>query len=412
MRLRGSWVISALLLWPAPALAEVSFSGQVRERYESSFRPGFGLLKPGRDDYLLSRGYLFAEASAGDHVTLASEWVSGGVSGARGSLPATQEDPLDILQLYAEGVFGSAGGQLRFRGGRQPLTLGAARLVSTRDNTNVRRAFDGLRVTWTRGRSQVDGFHLEPVSPHDGEFDDRPDPGHRFWGLYWTLDRASPRHSGFDVYYLGLRASGSRGNERRHTVGARSFGVAGSRDWNVEAAGQWGELGDSRIRAWTLSWDAGYTFSSLQFSPRVGLKADLISGDNDPGDGKWGTFNPLFPKLSYFSDANVTTPANLIDVQPTWSLSLAKGLRLSGSWNVLWRYSREDAFYLPPMKPVTIDESAGRYLGQQWSTAIEWQPLSHLTFAASGVAFRPGSALLKAGGASGHFVFVSAQAEF
>ena len=99
-------------------------------------------------------------------------------------------------------------------------------------------------------------------------------------------------------------------------------------------------------------------------------------------------------------------------MQPTLSLSLAKDLRVSGSWNVLWRYSRDDAFYLPPMKPVALDESAGRYLGQQWSAAIEWKRLSRLTLAASWVAFRPGSALRQAGGASGHFVFASAQVDF
>src|SRR5688572_22828243 len=154
----------------------------------------------------------------------------------------------------------------------------------------------------------------------------------------------------------------------------------------------------SHIRAWTLSSDVGYALVAWPLTPRLGLKADIVSGDRNPDDTTLGTFNPLFPKLNYFSDANVAVPANLCDIQPTVSLKVKDSLRVNGSWNALWRYSRDDAFYLPSLKPVTtLSRASGRYLGQQWSSTVEWQLLSSITFTAGFVSFRPGSSLQKGG---------------
>jgi hypothetical protein len=393
------------------------FDGQVRERFEASAHPGFGLAHPGSDDYLLNRVLLGAEATAGEHVALTAQVVSGSVTGSASRMAGTQDDALDVMQLFVDGMFDTADGTLRLRVGRQQLALGAARLVSTRESTNVRRAFDGVRATWTGPRTHLDAFYLEPVLPRTGVFDDTG-TGQSIWGLYLTRDDAQAVPTGFDLYYLGYRSERATfafetANELRHTAGTRFFGAGRGPDWNLEAAWQWGSFGGSRIRAWTLSSDVGYTLSNWGLKPRLGFKADVISGDLNRDDGTLGTFNPLFPKLPYFSDANVTTPANLLDVQPMLGLVLTNALRVTGSWNVLWRYSREDAFYLPPLKPVTtLGRSAGRYIGQQWSSTIEWKVLSRVTIAAGLVVFQPGSAIRQAGGMSGRFFSTSAQVDF
>lgn len=41
------------------------------------------------------------------------------------------------------------GEQLAVRVGRQELKLGSSRLASVRESPNVRRTFDGIRVSWT-----------------------------------------------------------------------------------------------------------------------------------------------------------------------------------------------------------------------------------------------------------------------
>jgi hypothetical protein len=398
---------------------QLDLNGQIRERFESSVHPGFGLAEPGSDDYLLNRVLLGAQAKAGEHVALTGQIVSGSVTGADTPMAGTQDDPLDVLELFADGTFNAAGGNLRLRAGRQSLAFGAARLVSTRESTNARRTFDGVRATWTHANAHLDAFYLQPVAPRAGVFDDQATAAQSVWGFYFTRDDgAQPVSAGYDLYYLGVRNGRATfafesAREVRHTVGAHVFGASHRRDWNIEAAWQWGSFGASHISAWTLSSDVGYTLSTWSFTPRVGIKADVISGDRDPHDGKLATFNPLFPKLTYFSDANVITPANLFDVQPTLGLTFTEALRVTGGWNVLWRYSREDAFYLPPLKPVTsVARSARRYIGQQWASTLEWKVRSRVTVAAAWVAFRPGSALRGEGGSRGRFFFASVQRDF
>jgi hypothetical protein len=401
----------------SPKEISLDVGGQVRERFESISHPGFGLAHEAGDDYLLHRVTLSVNATAGPHVALSSEIVIAGVSGATTPMAGTQDNPLDVLQFYVDGEF-EAGSAMRLRAGRQSLALGTARLVSKRDNTNVRRSFDGLRATWTHERVHLDAFYLRPVLPRTGMFDDTGATGQSFWGLYLTRDAMQSGTSGIDLYYLGLRNERATyllqtAPELRHTVGTRIFGATRVQDWNLEAAWQWGSFGASRIRAWTLSSDFGYTLFAWPLTPRLGLKADIISGDRNPHDTSLGTFNPLFPKLNYFSDANVAVPANLCDIQPTVGLKVTESLRVNGSWNALWRYSRDDAFYLPPLKPVrTLSRTSGRYLGQQWSSAVEWQLLSSVAFTAGFVNFKPGSSLRQAGGSGGQFFYASAQVNF
>lgn len=397
----------------------VDLGGQLRERFESSQNPVFGLDAPVQNDALLHRAAVFGDLRKGDRFRTRVEIVGGYTSGWTGSPPPTQDDPLDVLQAYAETSLRLSSARLLIRAGRQELTLGSSRLVSVRESPNLRRAFDGIRATWVRSEdTRVDAFVVRPVFPDDGIFDDRSASAQSFWGLYATSTPAALGGSGLDAYYLGLRRDDAsfaqgQGRELRHSVGLRVFGEGGNWDWNFEGVWQWGSFGAASIHAWTLSSDTGYTLSNLPLSPRVGLKTDAISGDRDPLDGTLGTFNPLFPKLPYFSEANLATPANLLDVQPSVTLSLTNRLSFSVSWNALWKYARADAFYSPPLS--TVESTSMTHttdIGRQLITAVEWIASDNLSLAATYVEFEPRSVALQAGGREGSFFAASIQLTF
>jgi hypothetical protein len=410
-----------LLTQPDQSHASWSFdvAGELRERFESVNNPVFGLPAPEQDDYLLHRAILSGELSHGEDFRARLELVSGLTSGFDGTPPPTQDDSLDVLQVYLEKSFTVLDGKILVRVGRQELKLGASRLVSVRESPNIRRAFDGIRTTWARGETaSVTAFFLRPVSPDVGTFDDRSSSEQRFWGLYATQPVGASKGLGIDAYYLGLDRKGAvfaqgTARELRHTIGLRAFGKRDGWDWNIEAAWQWGSFGDSRIRAWTVSLDGGYEFVGLPLSPRLGLKADAISGDDDLHDRELGTFNPLFPRLPYFSEANLATPANLLDLQPNLRLSLSETLTASVSWNGLWKYAKADAYYAPPLMPVAnTTSSTSRDIGWQASTQIEWQPTDQLELAATYVSFEPGDVVNQAHGRSGSFFGAWAQWSF
>ena len=388
----------------------LSLGGQVRVRPEFSRHPVFGLAAPEHNNGLLIRSFLSADLRLGPYLRAFVEIVSGQAPIWAGTPPGTQLDRLDLRQGYGELNLPISAGSLMVRGGRQEMSFGSSRLVGVRDSPNIRRAFDGVRAAWIAAPdSRIDAFLVRPVAPQTGLFDDRSDPAQVFWGVYGTSPVPGITGLKADLYYFGLNRENARfaqgtADEHRHTVGARLFGKAGAFDWNVEGAWQFGRFGRADIQAWMVSAVVGYSFADLPFSPRLGLNADAISGDGNLRDGKLGTFNPLYPRLPYFSEANLVGPANLIDIQPNLTLTLLPKVKLTVGWNPLWKQDAADAFYGPTIAPVARTAGGtGRYLGHQVSTTLEWSPSEHLTLGGTYVAYEPGERIRRAGGVSGSF---------
>ncbi len=393
-----------------------TLGGELRERFESSRNPLFGLAARARNDYLLHRAFLFADVHYGPNFRTFVELASGLTSGWTGTPPATQKNDLDLLQGFGELSFPVEKGDAVLRAGRQEMSFGSSRLVSVREGPNFRRSFDGARGTWTASKDfRVDAFVVRPVAHQSGVFDDGMDDNQSFWGVYATA--AVPGIHGLkaDVYYLGLarrNASFAQGiaPERRETIGTRIFGKRDGFDWNMEGVFQFGSFGASNIRAWTVSADVGYTFANLLFSPRLGLKADAISGDKNLKDGTLGTFNPLFPKLPYFSEANLVAPMNLLDIQPNVTLAVTPKVSLNVGWNPFWKQETADAIYSSALAPVKGTAGGlGRFIGHQTSATVAWAADAHLNIAGTYVHYSPGERIRQAGGQDGDFVAIWAQ---
>ncbi|PSH61823.1 hypothetical protein CU103_21075 [Phyllobacterium sophorae] len=394
----------------------VTIGGELRERYEYSRNPVFGLGAPARNDYLLQRAYLFADVHYGPYLRTFTELASGLIAGEAAEPSPTQKDELDILQGFGEVTLPLSQGKFSVRAGRQEMSFGSSRLVSVRESPNIRRSFDGVRVSWSGPDSErIDAFVTRPVAPQTGIFNDSNDPNQAFWGLYATANVPGIADLKADLYYFGLERKNARfaqgtADEQRQTIGTRFFGKHDAFDWNIEAAYQFGTFGTDNISAWTVSSDIGYTFEDVLFSPRLGLNADVISGDHDLHDQRLGTFNPLFPKLPYFSEANLAAPANLIDIQPNVTLQLSPKLELNIGWNPLWKEAEADSFYVPPLNPAKgTSGGTGRFIGQQITATVGWQVSDHLNLNGTYVHFSPGQRIKDAGGRSGDFVSASAQ---
>lgn len=331
----------------------------------------------------------------------------------------TDVDRLDLVQGFVDVTLPIAGtDRLTLRGGRQEMSFGSSRLVSVRESPNVRRAFDGGRAFWTGSGYRIDALYARPVTIEPGVFDDRTSDREKLWGAYATgpVSRAAGLNA--DLYYFGYERDAARftigtADERRHTIGTRLFGQSGGFDWDVEGAIQFGRFGRAQIRAWTVASDVGFTFVDLPFEPRLGLKADIASGDGDPADGRLGTFNALFPKFPYFSEANLIAPANIIDVQPSMQLQLAPSIRAELGWNALWRQTARDAIYEPPLSAIDGTAGAvGRFIGHQAIVGVQWQATRNIVVQGQYVHFTRGDTLRQAGGTNIDFVFASAAYRF
>lgn len=379
----------------------LSIGGEVRPRYELYRNSDFGSEPSSANrvnDYLLQRYFLHGDWHLGQDFRLftqiSSNFENGRIGGPR---PDIDENAFAFLQTFADGVIRRGEEDtLTVRLGRQMLDYGSDRLVSTRDGTNVPRTFLAPRVLLRSGEWAVDGFWSRPMRNNIGAFDDEPDPRRQFWGVYAVRPLRLLPDGHADLYYLGFdneRATFSQGTGRelRHTLGTRLWGNPEPWDYNFEFIGQFGTFGPGRIQAWAAASDTGYTLARAPLRPRLGLRADIASGDDDPNSANLQTFNPLFPRATYFNWAVQIGPSNLIDVHPTLDLFVGEKLRFTLDWDFVWRESLDDGVYSIGVVPIRPGRpSRARYVASAPEAVITWTPTRHVTILAAYVHYFAG----------------------
>jgi hypothetical protein len=361
----------------------LTLGNEFRLRFESITNDNWGL---GKDDaYLWLRLLPYADLHALNSIRLFGQLIMAEAID-REPLTPLDENRADVLQLFGDQVVPVGdGGTLTLRGGRQLFSYGSGRLVDVRYGPNVLRPFDAVKAIFKTGPWRFEPFYSSPVAVDTGPFDDKTDSDSRFWGAYLTrilpgvFASAENVSAGLDMYYFGLdrdRAVFNRtaGDELRHTLGTRFFGKAQCWDWDLEGFYQFGRFASGDIRAWSFASHFGYTFRHLRFSPRAGLKVNVISGDEDADDQDIETFNPLFPKGKYFGELTPLGPQNLINMQLDLSLSLTDKWKFLFSVTPYWRYSTDDAIY--DLGGDIVRPGGGsteRFIGVVWEPVLSYQ---------------------------------------
>lgn len=368
----------------------LSLGGEARWRYELYRNYRWNAASPDRDGFLLQRYLLHADLHLGDTVRVFGQIQTSLENWRAGGPRPTDVDRSDVHQLFADVRLWSEGtDDVTLRVGRQEMLYGSQRLVSVRESPNIRRSFEAVRLLGHVEGWTLDGFLARPVEDDPGSFDDWGDGRTTLWGVYATHALQGIDGASIDLYYLGLRHSDAlyvqgAGDEVRHSIGARLFGTHRGWDYNGEGVVQLGTFGPDRIFAWTLATETGYTFRDATFKPRVGVRADVISGDADPADGRLGTFNPLFPRGAYFGESSIVGPANLIDLHPMAELHLSERVKVTGEWDIFWRFSTHDGLYDNGgnvlRRPGGSDAT---YVGNQPGVGMEWELGRHASLNAS-----------------------------
>lgn len=393
--------------------AYLTLGGEARLRVDAVDAPRFGVPGETADTYALARFLFSADLRLGDKVR------AYGALGLHRDIDkiaapsATDRDGLDLQLLFVD-LRPTQG--LRLRAGRQELMLSQTqRFIAVREGPNIRQAFDGVRVTFTPSAVKLDGFYLQPVVADPGAFDDRRNPGQRFYGLYGSgsLTRAAT----LDLYALGLERDDARfgavsGDERRQALGARLGGKVGAFDYEAEGMVQRGRFAGQPIRAWGGSVGAGYTLRR-PWSPRLGLRLDAGSGDRDPADGRLQTFNPLFPRGAYFNESALTSWSNLRAARASLGLSPAKGAGLEISYMARDRATPGDAIYLQPMQVLPGGAaSRARAVGNVLQIDASWQVARNVKLQAQVAHQEAGAAVTAAGGRDTDFAMAIIQYRF
>lgn len=335
---------------PLDASGEVylTLGGNLREQMEYYDEAFFGA-GPSRDTYLLHRIYPYADVHAGRHFR-AFVMLKDAIAFDTQNHPfPSQQNTIDVHDAFVDVAFETGLGLVTLRPGRQELLYGAGRLLDDRAGPNSKMTYDLVRAILDTGGMRFDAFYGRPVQADFFGFDDTSRGSVRLGGIYGRIPVGDG--AGFEPYLLEIERRNWRfdegtGDARRVAVGARWSRPWGpGLDWNVEPILEVGQFEDGHLTAWGLYTDTGWTFDGLPALPRVGCRADVLSGDRNRGDGNLGTFDSFYPRGILHGEAGSFGPSNLIAVTPEIDLQPAPWLFLSARWTFYWRESREDGLY-------------------------------------------------------------------
>jgi hypothetical protein len=386
-------VLTVIVLCPSASSARQSttdlspedrwtIAAEVRIQYERFRNEEWGESPEDTSGYLLQRFIVGARGRINSRLATYFEIKSGLETGRAGGPRVPDEDQLDVHQAYADiGL-----GQSVLRVGRQELMYGSSRIISVRD-LNVRQSFDAIRWLARGRRWRLDVFGATAAKTATGVFDDAVDSTRMLWGAYAV--RAAKPSRGVDLYYLGYRNTRAKfddaaGVEHRHSIGARLWGSHRAIDYNTELIGQWGGIGASTIRAWTIASETGYRLPAP--SAHIVVRADVTSGDPERGDGRLGTFNALFPRGSYFGLIASAGPLNHVDIHPRLEWRAFEKALLTVEWLTYWRTETADGIYATSGRLLrsglgTRSRLVGRSPGVtlQWDQSRQWSVLGHVS---------------------------------
>lgn len=387
----------------ADGTSSLTLGGEARHRWENYYNDAWGAIPDDENGYHLIRLMLHTDVRVGAFWRFYAELKSGLVRGKIAPVKPPDRDDLDLHQAFVEWHAPVAGVPALTRVGRQELNYGGMRILTFRDGPNVRQSFDAAVVRAQPGTWKIDALYARPAETDPGIFDDQTNTQQLIYGLYAVTPLPQLKGASLDLYYLGYdrdlaRFPGGIGNERRHSLGARFWGRRGALDYNFEALWQWGDFRGDEIRAWTVASDTGYTVAAAPTAPRVYLKANIISGDRAPRDGRLDTFNALYPRGAYFGDIGLLGPANLINLHPG----------IGGKFSPRWSYALDSVFYWRESAADGVYNAGGalirppgtstaRYIGTQSDVSVTWTYDRHFSVEAAYARFWAGEFLRETG---------------
>jgi len=305
----------------------------------------------------------------------------------------TDEDVADLHQAFVD--ISDSSQNVRLRVGRQEIEFGAGRIIGESEGLNIRRAFDGFRFTFKRGRWTWNSTLTHPTLLRRDTYA-IPDHKQTEWGAGFTRTR---ERGGWSGYYIGLNRkqaffNGKAGKEIRDTLGSRVWNQGALFDYNTDFIFQTGSFATGYILAGAISSNDGVTLHKLPLQPRFGVRFDYATGDSGRTAANLNTFNPLFPNPMYSSLSALLGPSNLTDLGPTIRLTLNAKTAIAPEMPFYWRSSIHDGIYNfvgIMIRPGNL--STARFVGYQPGLTLERTFSSHFSSTAGYFCFFTGQFL-------------------
>jgi hypothetical protein len=302
----------------------------------------------------------------------------------------------------------------RMRVGRAEMVY---EFVALRDAPNVRRTWDGARLTVVRTGLTANAFAVRLVQPEIGVFDDSSDGADRLSGLHLDLAQGALGPLAATAWYYDVRQDrieflGGEGRAETKFAALVLQVSAGNVEFSVGGGRQWGRFDGRDIDAHYTESELGYRWTAQRAPVFLAVRYSAFSGGRSDSD-RLATFNPLFPNFAYSTEAALQSPSNLVKAALLAEVEASDKIKLEYRGEALWRYSAADAFYTPVGTPlIPPDGSADRSLGVQQQLKATWKATPRFTVSSAVVHFAPDSFLERAGLSDALFAMLELEAKF
>ncbi len=394
----------------------LTLGGEMRAYYTAWDHQNAGLRANDGNDPLQLRLRLLADLHLGSHVRAFVEVGDNREFGANLVTPPNRGS-LDIEQAFVDLSLPLGDGKITVRPGRFEMPLGNGKLVTIRDGVNQRVLQQGIRATYIlSGKISVDTFAVRPVQINEGVFNNGPAHSQTFNGVYVSTPKG-PLGLGLDAYWFRLNrdtALNAQGvaKESRNSWGGRLWARGRTLDLDLEGTYQSGSFGAKDIRAWALMLDAGYSFPTIALSPRLGVKANVFSGDGNTSNGTLGTFVAPFPRYQMLNSGVLFNYSNMMNINPTLTLKPAKSITVVTGTQLYWRNTTEDGVYIGPAGASFAPYAGSRFTGVAMEIDASWQAAKNLQFGLQNSYFMPSRSLAVHGGKYGNYFGVYSSVRF
>ena len=273
--------------------------------------------------------------------------------------------------------------------GRQEWAYGDQLLIGSVGWHNTGRAFDGIKMRFSKERLWVDVIYslLNDAESGAGRgacaapctFGD-----HHFGGLYASWEAAEWLKA-WDFYALYRLDSAARPRAHNYvTIGTRLKGKSNGWDYRLEATGQIGKSTATGVNANQRDYqgdlEVGYTWENA-WNFRIGLEG-LIASKNYiqmfPTAHKWLGFTDLFGRR------NVMSGIVHLSMQPSekWKLKL-------DAHTIMRNSAASSLFALNGTTAVGAGASTSKFAGEEIDFAVSFHPIEMLSFSAGINSFIP-----------------------
>jgi hypothetical protein len=304
----------------------IAFQGEERLRFEA-FRNGNFIA--GKDDaYFLNRFRFQMDLRPAEWIKVVSQVQDARPIGQKPPIGPPNENKWDLKLAYAE-----AGNPekewISVRVGRQLINYNNT-IIANSEWRDQGRSYDAIVSNLHYRRVRLGAFAASAVITSDSGVSGHQ-TGNNIFGLYGHIDDVAPNVTIEPFVLKRTQLNTKPGRQNEHAYGLRLKGNYAARlDYSIEAVAERGSIGRESIKAWATTFGTAYRFDSMAWRPRVFWQYDYASGDAQPADSVYRTFDTMYPTAhdrfgitDQFGWQNISAARGGITLEPhqRWTVS-------------------------------------------------------------------------------------------